>query len=71
MNSVTGFTELTHLAQAGGMAILLVAVWQLWTRLNVLTDHFLRYMEERADEGDVAAQNVVQDHGTTETNRRS
>lgn len=43
------------LAQAGGIAVLLVIVWQLWNRLNVLTDRFITYLEERSNEGDVAA----------------
>lgn len=50
------FTNLVDLAQAGGIAILLVITWQLWTRLNTLTDRFISYLDKRAEQGDVAAQ---------------
>lgn len=60
MDAITSFIDL---AQAGGIAILLVIVWQLWTRLNVLTDRFIEYMDERAERGDVAAQKVVESNG--------
>lgn len=63
MNAIN---EIINLAQAGGIAILLVAVWQLWTRLNALTDRFLEYMQESADRGDVAAQKVVEKLPRTE-----
>lgn len=55
-------TSIIDLAQAGGIAVLLVIVWQLWTRLNTLTDRFIEYMDERAERGDVAAQRVINNH---------
>jgi len=48
--------DLIDLAQAGGIATLLVITWQLWTRLNSLTDRFISYLDERAAGGDIAAQ---------------
>lgn len=55
---MNGITDVIDLAQAGGIAILLVVTWQLWMRLNVVSDRFMTYLEKRDQMGDTAAQAV-------------
>lgn len=50
------FGDVLDLAQGGAIAILLFQNFQLWKRLNELTDSFLSYLDKRAALGDTAAQ---------------
>jgi len=62
------FLNFIDLAQAGGVAILLVIVFHLWNRLNALTDRFITYMERSAERGDIAAAQTLDEHGRGKRN---
>lgn len=53
------FEQLIELAQLGAIPMLTFAVIHLWQRLNKVTDKLLEYLEDRADNGDVAAQRAI------------
>lgn len=53
------FEQLVELAQLGAIPMLTFAVFHLWTRLNKVTDKLFEYLEDRADNGDQAAQRAI------------
>lgn len=55
--------QIISLAQAGGTAMLLVAVVTLWQRLNAVQDAFTEYLKQSARYGDEAAQSVLRTPG--------
>lgn len=52
-------TDVINLAQGGAVVLLTAAVVALWRRLNAVTDRFTSYLENSAERGDVAAQQVL------------